>query len=778
MMARGPHRGTLRTKVVAGVLAIVIAALAVFDFTAVSVLRRYLIAQTDANLSSALRQTQPKLTKLLPQYRKPGVTVDTPVFSQYAIEFVPVTGTVVTLQGGAGSAPLPGQSVSKVAEAKAKTVISSGGQARIRVSSVSVPGLSGTLVAGINLSDVDATIGQLRLIVIIGSGTAAALIFVGVSLVMRRGLRPIEMMAAWADRITAGDLTDRVGPADAGSEVGRLGAALNGMLGRIAASVTEREAGQELMRRFFAEASHELRTPLASLRANAELYAQGALTKRSQVDEAMRRIMLEAERMSRLVDDMLRLARLDQHPERQRDPVDLTVLVHDCVERAEIADPARTWRAYVAAGLVTVGDREMLSRAVDNLLANVRAHTPEGTVATVTASQDGAGRVVVEVSDNGPGVPADRLCRIFDRFYRAGSPRYGSGLGLAIVAEVAAAHEGTAHATLRHPHGLSITLTLPGRNPALAGAARGGLDRAHPVVARVVRELGEAERLQQRGHVHAEPAAIALAQPVPAADRVADGPAPCLDRALGGVLALVGRAERDPAGLLGQPFVQVVDGPELVLQGGGADLADQRRRVGLLVPVHGVAGGARRGLEHPRVFLGASGHVFSPLDGYLVVRQQRLPADMSAVAPRLAVGAQALPAAVGDVDPGLRGALRAEADLHLGGVSAVPAQVPQVDQPGGGLPDRDLAPLVLGAVGGALVDPAADAAGQDDALGAAGNRVVGGPPGADAGGPDPERVLGRAGHLERDPQRGGHDGSVFSAISRKRRAASPQTCSR
>jgi two-component system OmpR family sensor kinase len=579
---------------VAGVLAIVIAALAVFDFLAVSALGRYLIAQTDANLSSALQQTQEKLTKLLPEYHRPSVTADTLVFGQYAIEFVPVKGAVVTLQGGAGSAPLPGQSVSQVAKdkAKAKTVTDSGGKVPYRVSSVPVPGQSGTLVAGINLGDVNATIGQLRLIVIIGSGAAAALIFVGVSLVMRRGLRPIEMMAARADRITAGDLTDRVGPADAGSEVGRLGAALNGMLGRIAASVTEREAGQDLMRRFFAEASHELRTPLASLRANAELYAQGALTKRSQVDEAMRRIKLEAERMSGLVDDMLRLARLDQHPERQRDPVDLTVLVEDCVERAEIADPARTWRADVGAGLVTVGDREMLSRAVDNLLANVRAHTPEGTVATVTAGQVGGGRVVVEVSDNGPGVPADRLGRIFDRFYRAGSPRSGSGLGLAIVTEIAAAHEGTAHAMLRHPHGLSITLTLPGHCPALAGAARGGLDRAHPVVAGVVGEFGQAERLQQRGQVQAEPAAVALAQAVPAADRVVGRPAPGLDRALGGGLVLVGRAERDPVALLGQPFVQVVDGPELVFQRGGADLADQD----VAVLVHGVTRAARRGL--------------------------------------------------------------------------------------------------------------------------------------------------------------------------------------
>jgi two-component system, OmpR family, sensor kinase len=474
------RRGKLRTKVVAGVLVIVIAVLAVFDFTAVTALRRYMITQTDAELNSALRQTQPRLPELLPEYRQPGTVTARPAFGQYSIQFVPDRGAVVNLQaGGPGSPPMSGQSVARTAHAaEAQTVTSSGGKIPYRVSSAAVPGLSGRLVVGVNLRDIDATIDRLWFIVIVGSGAAAALIFAGITLIMRRGLRPIETMATRADRITAGDLTDRVGPADAGSEVGRLGAALNGMLGRIEASVSEREEGQEVMRRFFADASHELRTPLACLRANAELYQQGALTERSAVDEAMRRIMLEAERMGGLVDDMLRLARLDQHPERQRDPVDLTVLVRDCVERARIADPSRTWRAHAAAGLVTVGDREMLSRAVDNLLANVRAHTPEGTVAAVTARADGSvntrGQVIVEVSDNGPGVPADRLSRIFDRFYRAGSPRSGSGLGLAIVTEIAAAHEGTAHATLNHPHGLSVTLTLPERVPALEGAARSG----------------------------------------------------------------------------------------------------------------------------------------------------------------------------------------------------------------------------------------------------------------------------------------------------------------
>jgi two-component system OmpR family sensor kinase len=340
------------------------------------------------------------------------------------------------------------------------TVTASRGPHQFRLLAVAADG--GNLVATTSLGQVNSTVGRLALIVAVGSAAAAVLVGLGVAWVARRGLRPIETMAAQADRITAGDLTDRVHPHDPASEVGRLGTALNGMLARIEASVQEREASQELTRRFFADASHELRNPLASLRANAELYQQGALPGRPQVDEAMDRIAAEARRMSALTDDMLRLARLDQAPGQQHDPVDLTALVEECAERAQFASPARTWQTHIAPGLVTAGDEELLRRAIDNLLANVRAHTPRDAAATITAASRGAA-VIVEVSDSGPGVPAGQLPRIFDRFYRAPAPSRcpGSGLGLAIVTAIAAAHDGTARATLNHPHGLRITLTLP-----------------------------------------------------------------------------------------------------------------------------------------------------------------------------------------------------------------------------------------------------------------------------------------------------------------------------
>ena len=277
----------------------------------------------------------------------------------------------------------------------------------------------------------------------------------GVFVLVRRGLRPVEAMARQADRITGGELTGRVAWHNPRTEVGRLGAALNGMLARI-------EASQQQMRRFFGDASHELRTPLASLRANAQLYQQGALQDPGEVDEVMDRIVLETRRMGRLVDDMLRLARLGQHPGQSREQVDLTAVVTGCAERARVADPARTWQARIAEGLTVTGDEELLRRAIDNLLTNVLVHTPAGTAVAISASAAG-GCVTIEISDDGPGVPPEHLPHIFERFYRAGGRSGGSGLGLAIAAEIASAHGGTAQAAPLRPHGLRITLTLPAR---------------------------------------------------------------------------------------------------------------------------------------------------------------------------------------------------------------------------------------------------------------------------------------------------------------------------
>ena len=528
------RRTQLRTRVLAGVLAVVILALAIFDVAAVTALRRYLLSQTDTQLENVLKQyrpftvnesvgvtqwvsgrpvpaatpTQVRLAKAqrravsqaVARARKvhgaavvrvgPSITlvgprfIVVPVLDQFYTEYITPGGLARAqlLRGNPDLRPrMPGDLRSLTYTQSAQTVASDNGQAQLRIRTMKVA--DGTLVATTSLANVNQTVDQLQLIVAIGSAAAALVAALGVAWLVRRGVRPIETMATQADRISAGDLTGRVSPQDPQTEVGRLGAALNGMLARIEASVQEREASQELTRQFFADASHELRNPLASLRANAELYQQGALPSRPQVDEAMRRITLEAQRMGALVDDMLRLARLDQPPGQQQDPVDLSALVTRCADRAQAASPRHHWRADIADGLEVTGDEELLRRAVDNLLANVHAHTPAVTSATVTAGLRGD-TITVHVGDNGPGVPAGELPRIFDRFYR-GEARTdpGTGLGLAIVAATAAAHHGGVEAALNSPQGLCITLSLPAcedARPAGADSVRPEPDQAVP----------------------------------------------------------------------------------------------------------------------------------------------------------------------------------------------------------------------------------------------------------------------------------------------------------
>jgi two-component system, OmpR family, sensor kinase len=468
----------LRLKVMAGVVVVTLLALAAFDVGVCIAIRRYLLAQTDHNLHLALTVTEPTLNSLvsegpphLPAHPARGIGAarsrgsdqpESPTLTGvYDIAFVPFRGPVRMLEvdttaGGAHGFALPRFVIGNVhAEPSPRTVLigRKGGLFRI----LSAPVAGGSLVVGTSLDQVTKITNQVELIVAVGSIVVVVLIGLGVFVVVRRGMRPIEAMAGQADRITGGDLTDRVTTHNPRTEVGRLGAALNGMLARI-------EASQRQMRRFFGDASHELRTPLASLRANAQLYQQGALSGADEVDEVMGRIVLETRRMGRLVDDMLRLARLGQHPGQSWEPVDITALVIGCAERARAADPARTWQMQIAGGLTVTGDQELLRRAVDNLLMNVLVHTLAGTAGAISASASGDW-VTIEVSDDGDGVAPDHLPHIFERFYRAGTRpgSSGSGLGLAITAETASVHGGTAQAAPVSPHGLRITLDLPVR---------------------------------------------------------------------------------------------------------------------------------------------------------------------------------------------------------------------------------------------------------------------------------------------------------------------------
>jgi two-component system OmpR family sensor kinase len=177
----------------------------------------------------------------------------------------------------------------------------------------------------------------------------------------------------------------------------------------------------------------------------------------------MQGITRESERMSVLVDDLLLLARLDDGRPLERVPVELDEVVGEAVETAHTVDPDRPIELR-ADRAVVVGDRVRLRQIVDNLLANVRAHTPAASPVSVTLTRVN-GSAEIAVSDRGPGLDDEHLAHVFERFYRADASRArgsgGVGLGLAIVAAVAEAHGGSVSASSEPGHGATFRIALP-----------------------------------------------------------------------------------------------------------------------------------------------------------------------------------------------------------------------------------------------------------------------------------------------------------------------------
>lgn len=312
------------------------------------------------------------------------------------------------------------------------------------------------LVLASSLSGLVSTLHRLILIELIATGAVlAALAALGLW-VVRLGLRPLQAIEATAAAITAGDLSRRVAHPDPQTEVGRVGSALNTMLDQI-------EASDRRLRRFIADASHELRTPLAAVRAYAELFGRGASEHAEDLERSMTGITRESERMSLLVDDLLLLARLDEGRPLMREPVALEEVVSEAVETARMVDPDRPLDAELET-LDVVGDRERLRQIVDNLLANVRSHTPLGTPVHVRVSRVGSSARVT-VADDGPGMTEEQASHAFERFYRADESRArasgGVGLGLSIVAAVAEAHGGAVSVESALGDGSAFHIDIP-----------------------------------------------------------------------------------------------------------------------------------------------------------------------------------------------------------------------------------------------------------------------------------------------------------------------------
>lgn len=348
----------------------------------------------------------------------------------------------------------------------------------------------GTLFyTGLPLRDVSDLLGDVLLAesVVFGAVLLAAIIL-GTAWV-RLSLRPLGRVTRVAARVAelpleSGEveLPTGVPYADPDTETGQVGAAFNRMLGHVQQALARRAASESRLRRFAADASHELRTPLAAIRGYAELALRQRGDAPEPVTHALSRVLSESTRMSVLVDDLLLLARLDAGRPLAREPVDVTRLAIDATSDARVARPDHRWVLDLPDDPVQVrGDEHRLHQVLANLLSNAGRHTPAGTTVTVhlTADTDVPAdgglrrgsipplpRTVISVTDDGPGIPADLLPDLFERFTRADTARThtsdanSTGLGLAIVDAVVAAHGGAALVSSR-PGKTCFTIVLP-----------------------------------------------------------------------------------------------------------------------------------------------------------------------------------------------------------------------------------------------------------------------------------------------------------------------------
>jgi two-component system OmpR family sensor kinase len=470
------RRLSLRTRLVLGVIVLAALGLAIADVATFTSLRSFLFQRTDASLDAAHVGVEHALFQQGPgppqrdalTAAAPGDFIEVrtlngkivakgsvPQFQEQTIPSPPDLPASIAI----GGAPTDGRDRSRYFTVRAEDA-----DDRYRVrASIEPSAQNYMLIIAAPLDEVDNTLNRLVVIELLVTGAVlAALTALGLW-VVRLSLRPLSAIETTASAIAAGDLSRRVEIADERTEVGRLGLALNAMLGQIESAFKAREASERRLRRFVADASHELRTPLAAIRAYAELFTRGADRRPQDLSRSMSGITRESERMSVLVDDLLLLARLDEGRPLEQEPVRLDALVGEAVETARAVDAGRPIE-LTAEPLTVLGDGERLRQIVDNLLGNARAHTPESAPVRVSVARKGS-LAVVEVADSGPGLALEDLDRVFERFYRADESRSrasgGVGLGLSIVAAVAEAHGGSVSAESAPGDGATFRIELP-----------------------------------------------------------------------------------------------------------------------------------------------------------------------------------------------------------------------------------------------------------------------------------------------------------------------------
>jgi len=472
---------SLRGRLLLATVVVAFIGIGASDFAANTLLRSYLIKQVDSQLQSI---TDGSLARL----DRAGIDNSNTQNDESQV-FRPVrplrnipTSTMVTLldlQGqtvstlggdmammGASMPHFANLNSTEVGATKGEpfTVHGKDGLPDIRAIAKMLPSGLGSVVVSTSLADVEATQNKLQGFFLLITLIVLLLIAVVARWIIHVSLRPLREVEHTAAAIADGDYSARLPEVDESTEVGRLSASLNTMLGRIEDSFALRVASESRLRRFVADASHELRTPLTAIRGFAELHRQGAVSGEEKTRELVGRIEKESIRMSSLVEDLLLLARMDQAPQFNKEAVDINKVVADCVVSARAAGPDHPIEIDTHGNdeNFVLGDETRIHQAVQNLLANARTHTPAGTQIhiSIDSYED---ETTISVKDNGPGLAPELQEKIFERFFRADPSRVridgeGSGLGLSIVDAVMKAHGGSV--TLESEVGKGSTFTL------------------------------------------------------------------------------------------------------------------------------------------------------------------------------------------------------------------------------------------------------------------------------------------------------------------------------
>lgn len=458
---------SLRLRLLLGLVGLVALGLTAIDTVTYLALQSSLSQQIDSQLTSSVTPVYRCLEDQLANRQCIDVLVPVGTYAELVptsggqtsgIQFVPRSGASLpkpSLPSGFGMAA--------TSSFHFITVPAQTGEGEFRALEVLVsPSVS--LVLAMPLTNLDATLSQLRLLEIVVSVVVLILLGVLAWWTVQFGLRPFRRIRDTAQRIAAGDLGSRIEGADPRTEVGQLAVSLNEMLAQIERAFSERSASEARLRQFVADASHELRTPLSSIRGYAELFRRGARSNPEDLDKAMSRIESEAVRMGHLVDDMLLLARLDEGRPLDLTEVDLTRLALDAAADQSAADRRHHITVSSPGPVLVPGDEPRLRQVVANLVRNSVVHTPEATAIEIrTAVTPRAARL--EVIDHGPGVPQVEAERIFERFYRVDRSRErargGSGLGLSIVAAIVGAHGGRVEYRPTPGGGATFAFELP-----------------------------------------------------------------------------------------------------------------------------------------------------------------------------------------------------------------------------------------------------------------------------------------------------------------------------